>query len=297
MSRKRLFFSIAVAALVLVVSVFWLAKVFSGKWVLLQSFFVGPLQIRFYGITMALAVGAGWWLATKRAPAYGIAYEQVDRILLLLIAGGFIGARLYHVVSSWQYYVAHPLDALKVWHGGLSIFGALFGGLIVLLFVVYRRKSFSSPKLLFVLDWLAPSVLLGQIIGRFGNLFNYEAYGYPTNLPWKMFVPAPFRFEAFASAQYFHPLFLYEALGNVLILFVLLKAVQLLKRGSLFFVYVFLYTMLRFGLEHLRVDSTFLTPTLRLNVVVSGVLCLLSLCGLLYAVKASKTANISVGKS
>jgi phosphatidylglycerol:prolipoprotein diacylglycerol transferase len=215
---------------------------------------------------MALAVGAGWWLATKRAPAYGIAYEQVDRILLLLIAGGFIGARLYHVVSSWQYYVAHPLDALKVWHGGLSIFGALFGGLIVLLFVVYRRKSFSSPKLLFVLDWLAPSVLLGQIIGRFGNLFNYELYGLPTDLPWKMFVPQTSQKSLFEVAQfYFHPLFLYESLAGLLILLVLIRYNDLSKKfglvnspGILFCIWLILYGITRLFIEQLRIQHSYI---------------------------------------
>ena len=119
--------------------VFSLSRVFSGEWVLPQIFNVGPVSIRYYGITMALAVGAGWWLALRRASRYGFTNEQADVLFQWLVVAGFVGARLYHAASSWQYYWQHPLDILKVWHGGLSIFGALIGGFLIL--VIYAKRK------------------------------------------------------------------------------------------------------------------------------------------------------------
>jgi phosphatidylglycerol:prolipoprotein diacylglycerol transferase len=208
--------------------------------------------------------------------------------------GGFIGARLYHVASSWQYYAEYPFDALKVWHGGLSIFGALIGGFIVLVLFAKRLKT----PLFRLLDWLAPSVVLGQIIGRFGNFFNYEAFGYPTNVLWKMFVPEMFRPAELMGAEYFHPLFLYEALGNCLVLYILLKYSKKAPAGGLFFGYLFLYNILRFALEHLRVDSIFLWGGVRLNAVVSALLCLVGAAGYYYVHnKTSQTTTAQMEKS
>ncbi len=330
----------------------FLPQVFSGNWVLPQFFSIGPITIHYYGITMALAVASAWWLASKRAPQYGLTQEQVDTLSLWLVVGGLIGARLYHIASSWQYYWQYPLEALKIWHGGLSIFGALLGGFIVLLFSATAKNKLSistgggtsviasdalrtkqsntmtadeiaasqTPRndkresgvassapiqhsafnILHLLDWLAPSVLLGQIIGRFGNFFNYEAFGYPTNLPWKMFVPEYFRPSEYISALYFHPLFLYEALGNTFIFLGLLyffranrikKSAKPVPAGALFFSYLILYNVLRFALEHLRIDSTFLVYSIRLNALVSGFLVVLSAAGLYWLQKRANGAT------
>lgn len=314
--NKLLFLVSSILILLLLLLLLGLFYVFSGVLILPQYFTLGPVTIHYYGITMALAVGSGWWLAVKRAPMFGVDPAKADGFLTWLVLGGFVGARAYHVASSWQYYLQYPLDALKVWHGGLSIFGALIGGLVVV--IIYSRQfvfgsspnigedrrgiirtGSTSPNLsysrrgtggrtMLLLDWLAPSLLLGQIIGRFGNFFNYEAFGYPTSLPWKMFVPDGFRPLGFIASQYYHPLFLYEALGNLVILVLLLNLNRANKPystyrpyapGALFFMYLFLYNALRFGLEHLRVDSTFIYEVFRLNVLVSGLLCLVGLLG------------------
>ncbi len=324
-AQKKIVVSISLLCVLFVV--FSLFRVFSGEWMLPQMFTVGPLSIRYYGITMALAVGAGWWLALRRAPHYGFTGSQADILFQWLVVAGFVGARLYHVASSWQYYWQYPLDILKVWHGGLSIFGALIGGFLVVVIFVIKNKQIdfneasavipsesssrgisitkavdsSTPKatlgmtmlgegnvqnsafnILHLLDWLIPSVVLGQIIGRLGNFFNYEAFGYPTTMPWKMFVPVQFRPEELVQYTFFHPLFLYEALGNVLILAVLLGCGRGKKWpvGQLFFLYLFLYNTLRFALEFLRVDSTFLWGFIRLNTLSSAVLCLMGIAGL-----------------
>lgn len=366
MSKKILY---SIALLILPVGGVLLSHIFSGAWVLPQVLTLGPLSIHYYGFTMAFAVGSGWWLALRRAPQYftspnpllergGIGQknfpvlplskgelEGVDSFLLWLVVGGFVGARLYHVASSYGYYVQHPVDMFKVWHGGLSIYGALIGGFVIVLVYSLKTKSViarseslgerrgnlnvassgiasrpirnvslragvtklsrnDNPRFnsflsaswrthfsfLHLLDWLIPSVVLGQIIGRFGNFFNYEAFGYPTTLPWKMFVPTEFRPAGVMTSAYYHPLFLYEALGNVFIFYILLRLSKTervainsprLVPGALFFVYLFLYNALRFALEHLRMDSTFVYEIFRLNALVSGLLSIIGLVGYL----------------
>ncbi len=261
----------------------FLALVFSGGLILPQTFHIGFLAIHYYGVIMALAAAAGFLLALKRSPKFGIAQKRAEDILFWLIIGGFIGARLYHVASSAPYYARHPADILKVWNGGLSIYGALIGGIITLaIFNLSQKENKTVSRVtLDTVDWLTPSLILGQIIGRFGNFFNYEAFGYPTNLPWKMFVPYNFRPAQFAGYDFFHPWFLYEALGNTIILFFLLKILKPKRPGTLFFSYLLLYNALRFGLEFLRIDSTFIDG-IRLNAVASLILAVIGGLGLLF---------------
>jgi len=257
----------------IIILAFFLFEVFSGHWILPQYFSLGSLQIRYYGIIMALAVLAAYFWAIQRAPKYNLVPAKMEDLLFWLIVGGFIGARLYHIASSAGYYSAHPMDMLKVWQGGLSMYGALSGGLLTLWII--KRLTIYNLQFTIILDWLTPSLLLGQIIGRFGNFFNYELYGYPTNLPWKMFVPSQFRPENYSIYQFFHPLFLYEAIGNVIILFLLLKIIKPQRPGALFLWYVLLYNALRFCLEFVRIDSVFIGH-FRQNALVS--LCLVLIC-------------------
>lgn len=272
--------------------------VFIGQIQLPQFFALGPVQIRYYGLFMAGAVAVGYFLAQRRASRYGIEPKEVDSIVFLAVIAGFIGARFYHVLSDLPFYLHNPGLILQVWRGGLSVYGAVIGGAVAVVWHVYRHTSASQrvQRILNYLDWLTPSILIGQIIGRFGNFFNYELFGYPTGLPWKMFVPLRFRPEEFLSSANFHPLFLYEALANLIILVGLLK---LYRRGvarfggpplgaqavaehpmgtnrdrtpsppgALFFGYVFLYNIVRFLLEFLRIDSV-MADGLRINALVS----------------------------
>ena len=264
-----------------------LSKIFSGQWVLPQVFHIGFLTIHYYGLCMAAAIAVGYWLAQKRAGRFGLNAPQADTLLFWVVISGFLGARAYHVLSDIGYYAQYPADMFKIWQGGLSIYGAVLGGLVCLLLC---RKIYKL-KILNLLDWLAPAVLVGQIIGRLGNLFNYEAYGYPTVLPWGMYVPEQFRPEAFAGRDYFHPWFLYEMLWNGLVLAGLLALGQRkkLNSGMLFLAYVLLYNIGRFFLEFMRIDSTWLGP-LRLNAAVSCALVFLALGGFLTL--ASKHAQV-----
>lgn len=262
-----------------------LGFVFPGRTILPQFFHLGPLTIHYYGLIMAIAVAAGFYLAIKRAPQFGVAQKQAEDILFWTVLGGFIGARLYHVLSSLGYYSQNPTDILKVWNGGLSIYGAVLGGILALW--IFKKLTAKDYRLTTLLDWLAPCVLLGQIVGRFGNLFNYEAFGYPTNLPWKMFVPEMLRPIRYASSAFFHPWFLYEAVGNMIILFFLLKIKKFKSPGQLVFMYLLLYNSLRFCLEFLRIDSTFIYG-FRLNAAVSLIIALAGLAGFTYVRQHSK---------
>lgn len=275
------------AAGILLVLLKW---VFPGEVVLPQSFSVANVQIHYYGLILGLAVLSSYFLARRRAPQFGVSYAQLDNIVITLIIGGFIGARVYHIFSSWDYYWHNPLQMLAVWNGGLSIFGAIIGGLVAL--VVYRHWTSMSVSMLKLLDWLTPSVVLGQIIGRFGNLFNYEAYGVPTNLPWKMFVPQSFRLPPYEMSMYFHPLFLYEALAGLLILAILLNFPSLAKRlklpqtpGILFWLWLALYGLTRLITETLRVDSPYLFGV-KQNLLAAGLMVLLALIMLIKAYRS-----------
>jgi phosphatidylglycerol---prolipoprotein diacylglyceryl transferase len=267
---------------------FLFRAVFSGAVILPQVFHMGPLAFRYYGVILALAIVLAYWLAAFRAPQYGLNAAQLDRVLLVLVVSGFVGARLYHVLSEFGYYQHHFLQTFAVWQGGLSIFGALLGGVIGLW--LWRSKLGHQP-FFHLLDWLAPSLLLGQVIGRLGNWFNYELFGYPTSLPWKMLVPEQFRPLEFLTNAFFHPLFLYEALLSAIFLVILLKVKRLRFRpGSLFFSYLFLYNAGRFFLESLRPDSVFIS-VVRFNALVSAALALTGLGVLIYLQYASSPSS------
>ena len=280
--------------LIFVGLIYFFSQVFSGSIILPQSFSFGPLTLRYYGLFMAFGVAAGFYLAVKRADRFGLTSKEAEDILFWVIVGGFIGSRLYHVLSAWVFYYQHPFDILKVWNGGLSIYGAVFGG-VVTLFVLKKilnsRLAGRQVKLeiLSLLNWLTPSLIIGQIIGRFGNLFNYELFGYPSNLPWKMFVPEQFRPELYLQSEYFHPLFLYEQIGLIGV-FLALQYIQKqahssafggrmsfwgLYQQSLFLWYVLLYNILRIPLEFLRIESVFI-GSVRQNALVSFILVIIS---------------------
>lgn len=252
-SSKKYFLIGAVAvAVILVVLLVW---VLPGDWVLPQAWQIGTFTFRYYGLILMLAVGSAYLLAARLSTVYLINKNQVENIALVVIIFGFLGARAYHVLTDFELYRDNLVNILAVWNGGLSIFGALAGGLIGL--AVY--KIFAGWEISYwrLLDWLAPAMMLGQIIGRFGNLFNYEAYGVPTQLPWKMFVPIQFREAPYTTAQYFHPLFLYEALAGLLLLVALLYLTSQkskFKAGTIFATWLLGYGMIRLTTELLRAD-------------------------------------------
>jgi phosphatidylglycerol:prolipoprotein diacylglycerol transferase len=220
-------------------------------------FQLGPFALRWYGLLIAVAVLAGLSLATRLGRPRGIEAVVIADLLPLLVLGAVVGARLYYVVLEWRQYAANPLDALAIWRGGIAIHGALIGGVLTtVLFCLWRRQPFWN-----LLDVLVPSVALGQAIGRWGNFFNSEAFGLPTNLPWKLEIPAASRPPEFLDQLYFHPTFLYESLWNLGVCGLLLLLVRQSDRGrlqlpsgALSCVYLMAYSSGRVWIEALRID-------------------------------------------
>jgi len=243
---------------------------------------VGPLFIRFYGIILMSGAAAGAWLATREAKRRGHNPEIVWDLFTYLLIGGIIGARLWHILTpspssgvTAGWYFTHPLDALAVWKGGLGIPGAVIGGLIALYF--YSRKT--GINFVEWTDIAAPSLALGQAIGRWGNFFNQELYGAPTNLPWKLFIDSAHRLPGYYDVAYYHPLFLYESIWNLGNMFLLIwisrKYADRLKNGDIFLTYLIVYPVGRFLLEFLRLDSS-LVGGININQTVMAVVALCS---------------------
>ena len=238
-----------------------LSQAFKGDIILSQRIELGSISIHYYGMIIGIAVLAAYWLILKTRQ--GISKSEVETIFVYTVICGFLGARIYHVIVEFGRYAASPAEILAVWNGGLSIFGAMIGGMLGLWLYVRKGKNYS---LWMLLDWIAPAVALGQIIGRFGNFVNYELYGSPTDVIWRMFVPEDFRMPGYESFQFFHPLFLYE-IGGLIVIFVLLMRLKL-GTGKVFLLWLVLYNLMRFFLEFLRVDSIFISGV-RLNALVA----------------------------
>ena len=229
-------------------------------------FFGQEFTLYYYGIILMTGALVGGWLAYKEAARRGYAPEIVWDLLIWLIVGGVIGARLWHVFTpspsliaqgiDTVYYLTHPLDLINLRRGGLGIPGAVIGGAVAMFF--FARKH----KLNFVewTDIAAPSLAVGQAIGRWGNYFNQELYGAPTNLPWKIFIDPAHRLPGFTEKEYYHPLFLYESLWNLgnmaLLIWLTRRFPEKLKIGDVFLVYLIVYPIGRFLLEFLRLDAS-----------------------------------------
>ncbi|MCX5939591.1 MAG: prolipoprotein diacylglyceryl transferase [Cyanobium sp. LacPavin_0818_WC50_MAG_67_9] len=220
-------------------------------------FQLGPVALRWYGLLIAVAVLLGLSLSTRLGRARGIEPGLIADLLPVLVLGAVIGARLYYVALEWRQYSGNWLDAIAIWRGGIAIHGALLGGtLATVLFCRWRRQPFWP-----LLDVLVPAVALGQAIGRWGNFFNSEAFGRPTDLPWKLFIPVAQRPVEFLDQAHFHPTFLYESVWNLgvcILLLVLFRQasrgrIQLLP-GALSCVYVMAYSSGRVWIEGLRLD-------------------------------------------
>ncbi len=227
-----------------------------------ELFQLGPFALRWYGLLIAIAVLIGLNLSSQLARQRSLEQGLISDLLPILILAALIGARIYYVAFEWRIYSNDWWGILAIWNGGIAIHGALIAGTIaVVLFCRWRYQSFWD-----VLDVLVPSVALGQAIGRWGNFFNSEAFGVPTDLPWKLFIPYEVngvlrRPEGFMNEQYFHPTFLYESLWNLVVFSLLIvlfyrgsKGLMKLPSGALSCIYLIAYSFGRFWIEGLRTD-------------------------------------------
>jgi phosphatidylglycerol:prolipoprotein diacylglycerol transferase len=264
-----------------------------------EGFALGPLFVRFYGIILMLGALAGAWLATREAKRRGFEPEIVWDLLTYLLIGGIIGARLWHILTpppssgiTAGWYLTHPLDALAIWKGGLGIPGAVIGGVIVLYFYCRRHN-------LDFLQWTdiaAPSLALGQAIGRWGNFFNQELYGAPTNLPWKIFIDAGHRLAGYLDVEYYHPLFLYECIWNLANMFLLLwisrRYANRLKDGDVFLTYLVVYPIGRFLLDFLRLDAS-LVGGININQTIMAVVAVFAATALYWRHRGDASQRLS----
>lgn len=259
---------------------------------------IGPVKIYWYGLFTVLGIFFGILVVMYLARRYGFSRDDVYDLAFFLVIFGLIGARVYAVLLFPQYYfVEHPIEILQVWRGGMAIHGAIFAGILTLL-IWCRKRGFSFWQWA---DIIAPSLALGQAVGRWGNYFNQELFGKPTDLPWGIpidLLHRPFGYEKF---EFFHPTFLYESLLNVLI-FLILFAFHLYrlkrkhqphasekqtsvaeskfsiarrcrlfldKQGIIALLYLVLYSLVRISMEQFRIDETPEFFGIRLPIIVS----------------------------
>ena len=218
-------------------------------------FSIGGFQLHYYGVIMFFAIISA--LFTMRFFAKNF-YKDVDLSVLLdilspIILCAILGARIYYVLMDFSYYSRHLSEIFAVWRGGISIHGALIGGILSGIWLS-RHYKFSFLR---YADIFAYGLLVGQSVGRLGNYFNCEAFGLPTSLPWGLFIPPAYRPEQYFGFSYFHPTFLYEIIWNMCAFCVLVLIGRRYKErfGVAFFSYFILYSLGRFFIEFLRVDS------------------------------------------
>jgi len=239
-------------------------------------FEAGPFALRWYGLCIALGIVAATWLTGRELARKGYDPALAIDSLFLVVPLGFIGARAYHVITDYDLYADDPIPGIfAVWNGGLGIYGAVAGGFLgLVLFGWYRNVS---PLVL--ADAAAPGLILAQAIGRWGNYFNQELFGRPSDLPWAIRISPENRPAQFADTEAFHPTFLYESIWDLLVCFALLwiarRFAERLRDGDVLLLYVSLYSVGRFFVETLRVDPAFLIGgSVRGNLLVSSVLAL-----------------------
>jgi phosphatidylglycerol:prolipoprotein diacylglycerol transferase len=231
-----------------------------------EGFYIGKLFIHFYGVIIMFGAVLAAWLSTIEAKRRGYNTDIIWDVMPWLLIAGIVGARIWHILTppasmvemgiTTQYYLTHPLDAINIRAGGLGIPGAVIGGALALWFYTRKKKlSFASW-----VDIIAPGLALAQAVGRWGNFINQELYGAPSDLPWAIFIEPTRRLQEYIDVAYYHPMFLYESIWNLLIMGFLLiigrKYKDKLYRGDIFLGYLVLYPVGRFLLEFIRLDPS-----------------------------------------
>jgi prolipoprotein diacylglyceryl transferase len=247
---------------------------------------IAGFPIRAYALCIIAGIIVAMVISTRRWRARGGTSDSLEAVVAVAVPFGIIGARLYHVATDYHLYFGpgrHPVDALKIWEGGLGVWGAIAFGAFGAWLVARRRQI----RFLALLDALAPGILVAQAIGRLGNWFNQELFGQPTSLPWGLQIAPQYRPAGFEQFDTFHPTFLYEMLWNLAaaVVLVVLDRRLRLGHGKVFALYVLLYTAGRFWIEALRIDTVTEIAGFRLNNYTSLVLFLAALVWLIWLVR------------
>jgi prolipoprotein diacylglyceryl transferase len=235
---------------------------------------IGPIAIHAYGLMLLLAIAACIWLTGVRWTRQGGDWDLVFRVAVWGVAAGIVGARAYHVVTSWDEVPDEWWGPFAVWKGGLGVWGGILFGTIAGAIVVRT----SGQSVFRFMNAVAPGLLLAQAVGRWGNWWNQELYGKPTDLPWGLEIDVDHRVPGYLTSDTFQPTFLYESLYDLVGVAILLVVDRLwrIRPPALFALYVAYYTAGRAFIEELRIDPAHEFGGLRLNTWVSAVLFVLS---------------------
>lgn len=234
------------------------------------AFSIGPIDVRWYGILIASGIVLAYFLAQREAVRLGIHQDFIADMLIWAVPIAILSARVYYVAMEWGAYKDNPLRAIEIWNGGIAIHGALIGAFITA-YIFTKRRNVSFLR---IADIAAPSILVGQIIGRWGNFINQEAHGGEVSRSFleSLHLPNWLIEQMYIEnlGSYVHPTFLYESLWNVVGFIILIIARKFnWRRGEMFFFYLIWYSIGRFYIESLRTDSLYLIGDLRSAQVVS----------------------------
>jgi prolipoprotein diacylglyceryl transferase len=255
---------------------------------------LGPIKLNAYGLMIALGVIVAVRIAGRRAEAKGVGTtDDISSIAMWAVPAGIIGGRIYHVITDYEKFQGRWFDVVKIWQGGLGIWGGVALGVFVGGWTARKR----GLDAWWIISCAVPAIAVAQAIGRWGNWFNQELFGRPTTLPWALEVSDSTAVKAgYSAGTTFHPTFLYESIGCLLLAFLLIRLESRITpaRGRLLAWYVAGYTMLRFFVEGLRIDPAHSAGGLRLNQWVSiGAFCAAVLLLLLDRLRSQKEASPS----
>ncbi len=257
------------------------------------AFSIFNIDIHWYGIVMSLSMLLGLYIVLKIRKYFfeDIPEDKIFDISFVLIIIGILSARIYYVLVDWQYFFRHPLEIPAIWNGGISIQGAILGCIIA--FIYYAKKS----KLNFFkyADLFVFGLVSGQILGRWGNFFNSEAFGTPTDVFCKLYIPYASRPLEYKSFEYFHPTFLYESICSIfifIILFFIITKLKNRKNGIIFYTYIILYSLVRIAIESIRVDSVLNIFGIPIAQIMSILFIIVSIIGLYFLYGKDKSTSL-----
>ncbi|MGD6869804.1 prolipoprotein diacylglyceryl transferase, partial [Bacillus cereus] len=229
---------------------------------------LGPIAVHWYGVIIGIGAILGFILANREGKKRGIPSDVFYDLIFLALPISILSARIYYVIFEWNYYKENPVEIFAIWHGGIAIHGGIIGAVLTTIWFT-RKRNISFWK---IADILAPSVLLGQAIGRWGNFMNQEAHGGIVSKSFleSLHLPDFIINQMNINGTYYHPTFLYESVWNItgVIVLLVLRKVDL-KRGEIFLTYLLWYSVGRFFVEGLRTDSLMLTSHIRIAQLVS----------------------------
>ena len=252
---------------------------------------IGPINIYWYSVLIVVSIIIGMYFSLKEANKNGLTKEFLYDLIFYLIPVAILGARLYYVIFNFSLFKDNILDIFKIWEGGLAIYGSVIASIIFIIF--YCKKK--NKSILLTLDTLAPYLILGQAIGRWGNFINKEAHGALTTLEYlkSMYLPKFIIDGMYINGSYYIPTFLYESLWNILgfiILLIIRKKNKYKNKGLLLFIYFIWYGLGRFFIEGMRTDSLYV-GIFRISQIVSIILIIIGIIGIIFILRRNKTCK------